>query len=447
VALSRIGGASALVVATALALPAHGQTVAPPSETRAAPQLLQVQQQMIDEQNRRITELSRMLAEQQRLLQEQQQQIDALQRQSEASRVSLYPAVHGGRYRRDPDTGFYYAQAPVAPQPIPEQPVAPVPPTAPEAAQERPESEKPREQLLLERGGVLLPAGTLQVEPSIDISHISSDRIAISGFTIFDAIVIGTIRVDDLERDIYTGALTFRYGVTDRVQVDLRVPGVYRRDEEVLGVGTANQRDREIDGYGLGDVEASAAWQALSADGWIPNTVLRLRGRFPTGTSPFEIERVSLGVPGGETRLAEAPTGSGFYGVGAGATFVWRADPVVFFAGGSYTANLERSFSEFGTIDPGDTIEWFGGLNVALSEVVALNMSFVNQLTSSTEQNGRTSPGTDANDARLVLGTSIGLGKLFGAQTSLLVSAGMGLTEQSPDYTFTVSLPMSFSLF
>ena len=77
-----------------------------------------------------------------------------------------------------------FVQAPVPPQPLPPQ------------EPERPKPRKPQEQLLLERGAILLRRGTLQVEPSVDYTHFSSDRVAISGLTVFEAIIIGLIRVD-----------------------------------------------------------------------------------------------------------------------------------------------------------------------------------------------------------------------------------------------------------
>ncbi len=318
------------------------------------------------------------------------------------------------------------------------EPRAPVAPAVPE---ERPKAEKPREELLLESGAVLLRRGNLQIEPSIDFAHFSGDRVAISGVTIFEAIVIGTIRVDRLDRNFLTPALTTRYGITNRLQVDTRIPGVYREDNEVEGVGTADAVERTTDNTALGDIEAGVSYQAFLQRGAIPGVILRLRGTFPTGEHPFEIPTVLTGP--GERRLVRPPTGSGFYSVESGTTLVWRVDPVVFFGGLSYELNLSREFAGAGNVDPGETIEFFAGLNLALSERVAINMSIIDQATSSTEQNDTETPGTSFNDGRLSLGTSIG----FGPTTSLLVSATAGLTEQSPDFQFTVSLPMTFSLF
>lgn len=332
---------------------------------------------------------------------------------------------------------------PAAPQPPEALPPEPEPEPPPPVEAERPPAEKPREALLLERGAILLPRGTLQLEPSFDYSHSSSSRVAISGFTIFEAIVIGTIRVDKQARDIVTTALSTRYGLLDRLQIETRVPYLYRTDEEVLAVGTAQAQERITAALGLGDIQASAAWQALIGRQALPDVILRLQGTFPTGKDSFEIETETIGS-GGQRRLKEPPTGSGFYSLTPSLTAVWRSDPVVFFASTRYALNLKRNVGVgFGTIDPGNTFEMSAGINIALSERVGVSISFVDQITDATKQNGVKSPGTSFNDGRLVLGTSIALG----ARVSLLVSAAVGLTQESPDFQFTTSLPMTFKLF
>jgi len=238
--------------------------------------------------------------------------------------------------------------------------------------------------------------------------------------------------------------LNARYGLTDRLQLEATVPGVYREDSEILGVGTAGQAEIVTDNLNIGDVEVGAAYQLFTQREWIPGTVLRLRGRFPTGESAFDIDTTTITVNERErTILEETPTGSGFFAVAPGATFIWRSDPVAFFGGGSYTVNLERDQGAFGDIDPGDTAEFFLGMNVALSDRVGLNLSFVDQITGKTVQNGEEQVGSDGNDARISLGGSYGLTP----DISILASASVGLTDESPDFVFTVSLPITFSLF
>lgn len=398
---------------------------------------LRQQQKMIEEQSRRLEEQARLLAQQQRQLQEQQRQIEGLARQRGA------PAVLPATMAMPDlgDDGFLYNRAqeivPVPPDTGGVQP-QPLPPGAvPE--EERPASEKPTEQLLLERGGVLLPAGTLQLEPSLEYMHTSGNQVSISGFTLFDAIVIGNISVDEINRDIVTAAATARYGLTDRIQVEARVPFVYRQDSTLFGKGAPDQVEVTNDAYGLGDIELSSSYQPIIGNGGaLPDIILRSRVRLPTGKSAFDIDTEEVGT--NRAVLEEPATGSGFYGIGGGATFVWRVDPVVFFSGGNITVNLKRSYA-VGDVDPGDVFEFFGGVNVSLSELVSINLSFDDQISSVTTVDGDAVTGSAVNDARLILGTAVGVG----SNTTLTFNAAAGLTADSPDFAFTISLPVTFS--
>jgi hypothetical protein len=303
---------------------------------------------------------------------------------------------------------------------------------------ERPRSQRQADQLLLDAGGVLLPRWKWQIEPGFDWTHISSDRVNISGYTVFNSIVIGTIRVDDVSRDIGSFSLSGRVGLPRRTQFDLRVPYQYRVDRETLGVGTADLRDQLTEGGHIGDIEATASWQPIVARGVIPATILRLRTRFPTGESAFEIPRISTGS-GGQTKLVRPPSGSGHYVLEPGFTAVWRSDPLVLFLGASRSFPIERDFPVFGKIEPGATTSFFAGLNLAVNERSSLNLSFSNQLTASTRQNGLKLIGTPTNDARLGIGGSFGLSET----QSISVTLQMGLTDQSPAYAISIGVPLS----
>lgn len=307
---------------------------------------------------------------------------------------------------------------------------------------DRPNSKKPQEAALLERGAILLPKGTMQIEPSFDWTHFSANRVAIGGFTLFEALVIGTIRVDSLDRDIMTGTVSARYGILDRLQAEVRVPYIYRREREILAVGSGSERGRSINGNNIGDIEGSISWQALLGNGAWPAAILKIRGKSRTGKDSFEIETEAVGA-GSEIRLKEPPTGSGFYSIAPGFTLVWKADPVVLFFGTNYVYNFERRIREGLRIDPGNTIEAFVGLNVALNERISINMAFLNSLTRASKNNGSKVRGTNATDSRISLGTSIGLA----SNLSLLISAAIGLTEESPDFQLSFSLPFTFRLF
>lgn len=312
----------------------------------------------------------------------------------------------------------------------------------------RPKSKKPIDQLLLQRGAILLPRGWLQVEPSLDVTRFSTDRLAISGVSLFEAIVIGKISADKVTREIVTGAATFRYGLMNRLQLETRIPYVYRHDRELIGVGTANEVERNIENHHIGDVEASLVWQAYLGSDSLPAVLLRVRGRTHTGRDPFTIpvEEVSVGDaqnPATRSGLTDVPTGNGYYSVAPGVTLVWRMDPVVLFAGANYSFNLSRTIDGVGRLNPGDNWEAFLGLNFAVSERLGLNMTFFDSGFSALEVDGAKRKNTAFNSGVLAIGTSI----VLSPTQTLLISAGKGLTKESPDFQFTISLPMTFDVF
>jgi hypothetical protein len=389
----------------------------------------QLRQLVLQQQNR--------LDNQERELLRQRQQIA---NQAEAMRIagvnSAPPAAAGGTA---PAPQMAQAQSSAAETVRPPAP-APAPASTQTASSdaERPRSQRQADQLLLDAGGVLLPRWHWQIEPGLDWTHISSDRVNISGYTVFNSIVIGTIRVDDVTRDIGSFSLSGRVGLPRRTQLDIRVPYQYRVDRETLGVGTADLRDQYTEGGHLGDVEATGSWQPFVARGIIPATILRLRARFPTGESAFEIPRISTGA-GGQTKLERPPSGSGHYVLEPGFTAVWRSDPLVLFMGAARSFPFERDFPVFGKIEPGAVTSFFAGLNLAVNERSSLNISFSNQLTASTKQNGIKLIGTPSNDARLGIGGSFGLTET----QSVSVTLQMGLTDQSPAYAISIGVPLS----
>jgi hypothetical protein len=429
------GAQPAFAQATQASPPAPN-TARPPVATPFQPlsplEVSQLRQLVLQQQGR--------LDNQERELLRQRQQ---LANQSEALRAAglgnAPPMASAGNQGPVAGQAMAQVQAPVAQAPRPQLiPPPPAPTQTASAEADRPRSQRQADQLLLDAGGVLLPRWHWQIEPSLDWTHISSDRVNISGYTVFNSIVIGTIRVDDVTRDIGSFALSGRVGLPRRTQLDLRVPYQYRVDRETLGVGTADLRDQYTEGGHLGDVEATASWQPFVARGAIPATILRLRARFPTGESAFEIPRIPTGA-GGQTKLERPPSGSGHYVLEPGFTAVWRSDPLVLFMGAARSFPIERDFPVFGKIEPGATTSFFAGINLAVNERSSINISFSNQLTASTKQNDIKLIGTPTNDARLGIGGSFGLNE----KQSVSVTLQMGLTDQSPAYAISVGVPIS----
>src|SRR3546814_12883691 len=80
------------------------------------------------------------------------------------------------------------------------------------------------------RSGVLTPKGTLVVEPSIQYSHSQVNRFTFLGVEILDTFLIGLLEAQDADRDLYQAAITGRFGITDRLEAEIKVPYIYRDD-------------------------------------------------------------------------------------------------------------------------------------------------------------------------------------------------------------------------
>jgi uncharacterized coiled-coil protein SlyX len=431
---------------TALAAPVD-VTAPPPSTSGAADTSIETRlsslETKLQKQNQVIAQQAWLIEEQKRALAQQRAQTTSILielarlDQSGNAGGSIVPRNANADGTMQGGARTQYAVLQSQPQP-PLQSAPAAPGSGGETA--RPKSEKNVDQLLLDQGGVLLPAGKFQIEPSFDYTAISSDNVNVSGYSIFNAIVIGTIRVDDINRDILSSALTLRYGLNSRVQMDARIPYVYRNDSETTGIGTGDAKTRHIKGHGLGDISVTTSYQPFAARGWRPATILRIQGEFATGKSAFEIPRVAPSERSPERILSAAPTGSGLYTLSPGVNFVWPIDPVVLFAGGSYNYSFKRRFAGFGLVEPGAGFEYYAGLNLSINDVVSVNGSFLNKHRFATKFNGITLPGSASNDARMTLGASIGLS----SRVSLVLAASNGLTDESPDYSFSVRLPVSF---
>lgn len=415
---------------------------------------------VLDEQARQLEEQRRLIERQEALIAEQQRELrsqrDMLM--SQWSRIDDLSTQVGAGIPAPPSApvtvGGLVAQAPpvqrsdaaVAQAPSADGGgAAPTPPagasgTAPGQAPEqdlvpRPELASP------ERGGVLLRQGTAVVEPSVEFSLSQVNRVEVAGFTVLPAILIGSFEVSEAERKSVTSAVTVRYGLTDRLEIEGRVPFVYRDDRQTarpIGESSTAAETTTVDGAGLGDLEVAAHYQINEGGGGWPFLVGNLRVKSTTGTDPFEVSRNDNGV---ETEL---PTGTGFWGIQPSLTAIWPSDPAVFYANLGYTWNIERDVGgEFGTIDPGDVYQVNAGVGLALNERASLSLGYDHQVITETIQNGETVEDGLIHVGRLLLGSSY----RFSDRISLNFQLGVGVTEDAPDMTATVRVPITFDVF
>lgn len=297
---------------------------------------------------------------------------------------------------------------------------------------------------------ILTPRGRFVFEPSLQYSYSSSDRVSIVGYTILPALVIGLIDVRSVDRSTWIAAATLRYGLTNRWELEAKVPYLYRSDDALSRpidlTGSAQDRLFSSDGNGLGDVELAARYQLNLPRGNDPFYIAGLRFKARNGTDPFEVEYAT-----GTTAATygsfptELPTGSGFYSLQPSLSAVLATDPAVFYGGINYLWNMERDVNKdvggifVGEVDPGDSVGINLGMGLGLNEKSSFSLGYEHTWIDKTEQNGVIPPNaTTTQLASLLLGFSYQLSKT----TNFSLSIGAGLTDDTPDTQITVRLPI-----
>ena len=86
---------------------------------------------------------------------------------------------------------------------------------------------------LFDQPGVLTPRGKFVFEPSFQYGYSSSNRVALVGYTVIPALLIGLVDVREVKRTAFTAAVTGRWGLTNRLEAELKLPYVHRSDDTV----------------------------------------------------------------------------------------------------------------------------------------------------------------------------------------------------------------------
>jgi len=406
---------------------------------RPAPSQEQIKQ-ALDEQTRRLEAERKRLADQQKELIETRKSLDNAQRQLNQLRneAGIAPAPAVASQKSQPTTA---QQQSIAQQQPPVGQAPRQPDRGPEVAP------------IFEQPGVLTPHGKFVLEPSLQYAYSTSNRVALVGYTVIPAILVGVVDVREVKRTTWVGALTARYGFSNRFEVEAKVPYVYRYDTSIgreLGQGSSTDNVFDTSGHDIGDVEFTARYQFNNGGVDKPFYVGSLRVKTRTGKDPFEVNnstKVTGFLDGIETEL---PTGSGFWGVQPGLTVLYPADPAVFFGSISYLYSFKRNHVrqetddgkvDVGSIKPGGIFGFNFGMGLALNERSSFSIGYDHSSVGKVEQNGETIPGSvTVQMASLLLGLSYRLDD----KRMLSLSLGAGLTVDSPDVQLTLRLPITF---
>lgn len=430
--IGRLGGAGALIAVMALSTgPARAQ--APLGE----PVDLESMKRQLEAEADKLRALERALGEQRRRIDQQLRELDALK-----ARLSGRGAAPGGGAVsvETPQGGaavpMQSAQTSGAGETSSSPPAKPVGEAPP--APDRP----PEVAQIFAEPTVLTPPGKFVLEPSFQYIRSNDNRVALVGFTIVPALTIGLIDIRSVGRDTYYAALTGRWGVANRFELEAKVPYVWTTSSTLTRpLATPSVTDTMFDasGAGLGDVELAARYQINRVRADNPIFIGSLRFKTATGKGPFDVDYIPL--TGLQTELA---TGTGFYGLQGGVSVLFPSDPAVFFGGMNYLYNFGRDVGNgFGYIKPGNIFDFNLGMGLALNERASFSVGYQQSMVSKSSQSGEASAAQRlAPPSSLVLGTArFGVSYKLSAKTLLNFSLGIGVTSDTPDLELTVRVP------
>lgn len=390
--------------------PQHSDAAAEPATDVAA------LEKRLEEREQRLRELAQAVAEEQQRLEADRRALEQLR-----ARPSSELAQARGRGAQDQP----------APTPVGE---APKPPEAPAAPAQ-----------IFDEPTALTPRGHLVLEPAAQYIHSTNNQVALVGYTVLPAITIGLIDIQRIESNLSNFILTGRYGITSRLELELKVPYVVENTStETRPLATASVTNSFFNSSGsdIGDVEIAMRSQLNHFTGDNAVWIAGLRVKSRTGTNVYELPLDP------QTELqTELATGSGFYAVQPGFTVLMPSDPAVFFGGAAYTYSIARDVGfGYGRVDPGGILDLSMGMGLALNERASFSVGYQHSIVEQTTQTGTFETGRAISRVgTLQLGTlRFGVSYRMTDRWTLNTTLGVGVTRDSPDLEATIRLPYRF---
>jgi len=298
----------------------------------------------------------------------------------------------------------------------------------------------------------------LTLDWGISDTYYDRRQLQLSGFLALDAIFLGNINLGQTKSHQVMADLDARYGLTDRISVDVDVPYMYRNSAFVVGgaggaAGTLS--DASVSSHALGDVNFGIYYQFLKETNNLPDVVGSLRVKAPTGTSPFGI-KVQQITPDNTNLVApdELPTGTGFWNITAGMSVLKTYDPIVLFGSLSYTYNVARSFGDISSVvgqtEPadvklGDIIQFGGGVALAFSDKDSASISYTMALQPRSKTRAPGGAWTDVPGSQTTASVlNFGLNHVVNKHLTINGALSVGLTPDAPNFVVGVRFPYTF---
>ncbi len=285
----------------------------------------------------------------------------------------------------------------------------------------------------------LLKAGRIAANYDLNYSYIGSEAIDVGfsqGTSTIDLFKIETTRAHTI-----TNSFSVDYGLLDNLTLTGAMPLVSKFTQSTKFSGTEN---------GLGDLTFGARYQPFVQSNSGPTFTFTGSASLPTGRSPYK-----------QIIGQNLATGSGYYSGTLGVNASQVFDPVALYGSLNVTAGKSvDNLNQYNDTDqttltglkPGKTIGFGAGFTYALSYNISTSVSFQESVTTGTwityndPNNGLT--GATRKTAMQVAGLlNFGLGVRLNPKTTINLSAGIGLTTDSPDFSLGLDVPLTFSMF
>ncbi len=406
-------------------------------------------------------DLRRTLATERQELDRQQRALD-----EQRARIDRLEARLSGRGT----AGSQVAQTALPPGgvPLPASPPPAPPPSASAAGQVQTVGEAPSDQrqvqvaVLSEQGGIITKAGRATVEVNFEYARADRNQVVFRGVQIPEAVLIGVFDINESRQDVLTVGTVGRLGLTSRLEVNGRLPFVYRSDKSVLAPvanptePNAGQLDRPVSGANIGDVDFGLRYQFTDGKNGAPYLIAGVQAVAPTGTDPFRVRRDPLG------NALKGATGAGFWGLTPNLTAILPTDPAVLFATLGYTYNFARDINrQIGAayierVAPGSQPSASAGIAIALNPRTSISFGYaqtwalgtktrVRSLNQTTQELGEamTAVSRDLQIGRLLFGVSY----RTSPSTTINWNVEVGATDDAADVRTTLRIPFTFNAY
>ena len=282
----------------------------------------------------------------------------------------------------------------------------------------------------------LLRAGRVAANYDLNYSYVGNQSIDVGFSTGGD---VDLFRIETTRAHTITNTLSVDYGLLDNLTISGTFPFVSKFTQSTEYSGTA---------YDIGDLTVGARFQPFKQSGSGPTYTLTSSLSLPTGRSPYD-EII------GQNTSTGAGYAAGTIGMNASQVF----DPVALFGSLNFTAarsvsNLHQynkaDQTTLTALRPGKSIGFGAGFTYALSYNVSTSVSFQETVTTSSHiafLNPDNTTGTNSTTMQVAAMLNFGLGIRLNPKTTINLTAGIGLTVDSPDFSLELNIPLTFAPF